>query len=82
MKTRISWQEKGMDPDSEDEVNAFLHRHGKDDYPSSPGVLTDLKALECSKEKSLEAEEIMELLNLGLDDDSITPVVTKRPKRS
>ncbi len=37
-KTRLFWQEMGIDPDSEDEVFEFLNRHGIENYPATPGV--------------------------------------------
>lgn len=36
-KTRLFWQEMGIDPDSEDEVLEMLNRHGIEDYPATPG---------------------------------------------
>ncbi|MCS5710236.1 hypothetical protein [Candidatus Berkiella aquae] len=38
LKTRLFWQEMGIDPDSEDEVYDLLRRLGIEDYPQTPGV--------------------------------------------
>lgn len=37
-KTRLFWQAMGIDPDSKDEVLAFLNRHGIEDETTIPGV--------------------------------------------
>ncbi|HRE30539.1 MAG TPA: hypothetical protein PLD88_01065 [Candidatus Berkiella sp.] len=39
-KTRLFWQEMGIDPDSEEEVYDFLRRLGIEDYLQTPGVMS------------------------------------------
>lgn len=43
-KTRQYWQEMGIDPDSEDEVYALQYLLGREEYPTTPGVVKKYRA--------------------------------------